>query len=635
MSVMTHQGAQEGCAQGEAAQVTTIFAKSEVLVMRTAATVLNIIQERGKRRLPLEDIYRQLYNPLLYLRAYAKLYPNKGAMTPGTTTETVDAMTMAKIYQIIDDLRHERYRWTPVRRVSIAKKNGKLRPLGLPSWSDKLLQEVIRQLLEAYYEEQFSDHSHGFRPQRGCHTALCSIKQTWNGTRWFIEGDIKACFDQIDHTVLLSILSEKLHDNRFLRLIRHLLQAGYLEEWQYHRTLSGCPQGGVVSPILSNIYLDKLDTFVEQTLLPKYNRGETRSMNPQYRILYKRMYRRRKAGKTTEAKALDQMLRQLPVGDPVDPDYRRLRYIRYADDTLFGFAGPKAEAEDIKRQVKEFLEQSLKLELSEEKTLITHANTEAARFLGYEIIAQQGNDQFDRQGKRCINGVIGLRVPIHAIDARCRRYMKRNKPTHRPQLLFESDYTIIDRYQAEYRGVVQYYLLAYNVCRLSKLRWVMERSLTKTLANKHKSTMKRMRDKYRTTVETPYGPMKCLKVTVERADGKKPLVAYFGGIPLRRRREAVLYDQVPRIFDGTRSELVKRLLADTCEMCGSTENIEVHHIRKLADLKVEGRAEKPAWVKRMAARRRKTLVVCQDCHDAIHAGKPTRQSSRIGHRRAT
>ena len=304
--------------------------------MRTAATVLNIIQERGKRKLPLEDIYRQLYNPSLYLRAYAKLYPNKGAMTPGTTTETVDAMTMAKIYQIIDDLRQERYRWTPVRRVYIAKKNGKLRPLGLPSWSDKLLQEVIRQLLEAYYEEQFSDHSHGFRPQRGCHTALCTIKQTWNGTRWFIEGDIKACFDRIDHTVLLSILAEKLHDNRFLRLIRHLLQAGYLEEWQYHQTLSGCPQGGVVSPILSNIYLDKLDTFVEQTLLPKYNQGETRSINPQYRILYKRMYRRRKAGKTTEAKALDKMLRQLPIGDPVDPDYRRLRYIRYADDTLFG-----------------------------------------------------------------------------------------------------------------------------------------------------------------------------------------------------------------------------------------------------------------------------------------------------------
>ncbi len=204
--------------------------------MRTAATVLNIIQERGKRKLPLEDVYRQLYNPDLYLRAYAKLYPNKGAMT------------MTKIEKIIDDLRQERYRWTPVRRVYIAKKNGKLRPLGLPSWSDKLLQEVIRQILEAYHEGQFNDHSHGFRPGRGCHTALSTIKQTWNGTRWFIEGDIKACFDRIDHGILLSILEEKIHDNRFLRLIHYLLQAGYLEDWRYHQTLSGSPQGGVVTP---------------------------------------------------------------------------------------------------------------------------------------------------------------------------------------------------------------------------------------------------------------------------------------------------------------------------------------------------------------------------------------------------
>jgi group II intron reverse transcriptase/maturase len=604
--------------------------------MRTATTVLNIIQERGKRKLPIEDIYRQLYNPELYLRAYAKLYPNKGAMTQGSTSETVDAMALTKINKIIEDLRHERYRWTPVRRIYIPKKQkGKYRPLGLPSWSDKLLQEVIRQILDAYYDCQLSDHSHGFRPGRGCHTALSTIKQTWNGSRWFIEGDIKACFDRIDHGVFLSILGEKIHDNRFLRLIRHLLQAGYLEDWQYHKTLSGSPQGGVVSPILSNIYLDKLDTFVEQTLLPTYNRGETRRINPQYRLIYKRLYRRRKAGKLKEAKALAKQLRTLPQGDSADPNYRRLRYIRYADDTLFGFAGPKVEAEEIKQQLKEFLQDTLKLELSEEKTLITHAKTAAARFLGYEIVAQQGNDQLDQHGKRCINGVIGLRVPIDAIDARCRLYMKRNKPIHRPALLFESDYTIIDRYQAEYRGMVQYYLLAYNVCRLSKLHFVMERSLTRTLANKHKSTAKQMRNKYRSTIETPSGPMKCLKVTVERENGKKPLVTYFGGIPLRRQKEVTLHDQTPRMFDGTRSELVKRLLAETCEMCGSKEDIEVHHIRKLADLNSEGRPEKPAWIKRMAARRRKTLVVCQDCHDAIHTGRPTRQFSRTGHRRAT
>ena len=219
--------------------------------MRSAETVLAIIRERGKQGLPLEDIYRQLYNPMLYLRAYAKLYPNKGAMTPGSTTETVDGMSMQKIAQLIDDIRHERYRWTPVRRVYIPKKTGKVRPLGLPTWKDKLLQEVIRSLLEAYYEPQMSEHSHGFRPDRGCHTALREVQAKWTGTRWFIEGDIAKYFDTINHDVLMEILSKQLHDNRFLRLIRHLLQSGYLEEWKFHHTRSGAPQGGVISPTIS------------------------------------------------------------------------------------------------------------------------------------------------------------------------------------------------------------------------------------------------------------------------------------------------------------------------------------------------------------------------------------------------
>jgi retron-type reverse transcriptase len=195
--------------------------------MQNADTVLHVIHERGKRGLPLERVYRQLFNPALFLRAYANLSGNKGALTPGgTTQETADGMSLAKIETIITALRHERYRWTPVKRVYIAKKNGTKRPLGLPPWSDKLVQEVIRLLLEAYYEPQFSNHSHGFRPGRGCHTALLEVTRHGKGTKWFIEGDIKGCFDNIDHTILLSILREKIHDNRFLRLVKNLCTAG-------------------------------------------------------------------------------------------------------------------------------------------------------------------------------------------------------------------------------------------------------------------------------------------------------------------------------------------------------------------------------------------------------------------------
>jgi group II intron reverse transcriptase/maturase len=220
--------------------------------MQDAESVLDILRERGRRGLPLERLYRQLFNPQLYLMAYGRLYSNHGAMTPGVDGETVDGMSLTKITRIIDALRHERYRFTPVKRVYIPKKNGKMRPLGLPSWSDKLVGEVIRLLLEAYYEPQFSDHSHGFRPSRGCHTALSKVVATWTGTTWFIEGDIARCFDELDHEIMLKVLGEKIHDNRFLGLMRNMLRAGYLEDWKWNETLSGAPQGGVVSPILSN-----------------------------------------------------------------------------------------------------------------------------------------------------------------------------------------------------------------------------------------------------------------------------------------------------------------------------------------------------------------------------------------------
>lgn len=593
--------------------------------MRNAETVLGIIQERGKKGLPLEDIYRQLYNPDLYLRAYARLYSNKGAMTKGTTSETVDGMSLEKIGKIIEDVRYERYQWIPVRRIYIPKKNGKRRPLGIPTWSNKLLQEVIRLILEAYYEPQMSDRSHGFRPRRGCHTALTEVKHTWTGTKWFIEGDISGCYDNIDHEIMMAILKEKIHDQRFLRLIERLLKAGYLEEWYYHRTYSGAPQGGIVSPILSNIYLHKLDEFVENVLIPTYNRKEEREKNPAYRKLEYRIQRLKKEGKKKEVTKLKQQRRKLPSRDPYDANYRRLRYIRYADDFLLGFAGPRAEAEEIREQLKQFLQGTLKLELSQEKTLITHAQTSTARFLGYEIATYYANDQLDPKKKsRNINGRIELRVPADVIEKNCELYMAKGKPMQRKELTHQSDFAIVERYQWKYRGLVQYYALAVNIAWLNKLRWVMQTSLLKTLACKFKSSVSTLVKKYQATTETPYGEMKCLEVKIERGNEKKPLIARFGGIPLRRQEKAILSDWLPLQVVIPRNELVKRLLHNTCEICGSKENISVHHIRGLKDLKQKGRKEKPLWVQVMAAMRRKTLVVCGYCHWAIHTGTPTR-----------
>ena len=501
----------------------------------------------------------------------------------------------------------------------IPKKNGKLRPLGLPGWSDKLVGEVMRLLLEAYYEPQFSDRSHGFRPKRGCHTALREVANTWTGTTWLIEGDISDCFGSLDHEVMMSILAEKIHDNRFLRLLRNMLEAGYLEDWVWNATLSGAPQGGVLSPLLSNIYLHRLDTFVEQVLMPEYNRGTERAKNPEYRKAQKAMIRARDRGDRAEARSLRKRQRSMPSKDIHDPGYRRLRYCRYADDHLLGFAGPKSEAEEIKRRLGQFLRDELRLDLSEEKTLITHARTSAARFLSYEITVQH-NDKAVTRGQRSSNATVRLRVPADVIKAKCAPYMQRGKPARRTRMMNMDDYAIVTIYGSEYRGIVQYYLLANDVYRLNRLSWVMETSMLKTLAGKHSSTVSKMAAKHKAKADTPHGPRKCFEAVVER-EGRKPLVARYGGIPLRQQKTAVIQDRQPGRAAGPK-ELVTRLLANRCEICERSGNVEVHHIRKLADLGKFGQAGRPAWAAIMAKRRRKSLVVCLECHAEIHTGKP-------------
>jgi group II intron reverse transcriptase/maturase len=382
--------------------------------MRDAETTLAIIHERGRNGLHLENVYRRLYNPDLYVRAYGRIARNAGALTKGINDETVDGMSLEKIESLIEAIRHERYRWTPVRRILIPKTNGKMRPLGIPTWRDKLLQEVIRSILEAYYEPQFSTHSHGFRPGLGCDTALQDISQNWKGTKWFIEGDIKGCFDNIDHQILLSILGEKVLDNRFLRLIANMLKAGYIEDWSYNPTLSGTPQGGIISPLLANVYLDRLDQQVEKTISPAFNRGKVKRLNPEYVRICKNRSLAKAKGDMATYRELGIILSKMQTQVTYDPGYRRLKYARYADDFILGFSGPESEAEVIKGRIGDFLRDQLKLELSPEKTLITHASGKA-RFLGYEITTWDKRESKSVNASRGDIGGIKLVIPAKVV----------------------------------------------------------------------------------------------------------------------------------------------------------------------------------------------------------------------------
>ena len=418
------------------------------------------------------------------------------------------------------------------------------------------------------------------------------------------------------------MLGEKLHDNRFLRLLRYLLKAGYVEDWTYGRTLSGTPQGGVVSPILANIYLDRLDKFVENVLIPAHTRGSDRRDNREYTRLLNQAARQRKRGNHAEALQLRKQMQQLPSRDPYDPGYRRLRYVRYADDFVLGFIGPKAEAQQVKESLETFLQDSLKLELSREKTLITHATSQAARFLGYELVNQQANDQFDRNGRRRVNGQIGFAgfPPTSSSNIA--------KPTcataNRRTAVSSSTMTTTASWYGTSRNTGASSSTTFwpttSITSDGSIRsWEM--SLARTLAAKHKSTARKMRRKYKGVVETEHGPRVCHRVVKQQDNGKRPLVAQFGGIPLKRQRQAVLVDQQPQRYRFNRTELIKRLQANECEMCGSMVDVEVHHIRALRDLNVKGRREKPKWVQLMAARKRITLVVCRTCHMNIHHGQ--------------
>jgi group II intron reverse transcriptase/maturase len=575
--------------------------------------LLDTLNRLGQQGQPVERLYARMLDEELFIASYVKLYTNKGAMTMGSDPhDTIDGMSLQRIRHLIETLQNNQWQWKPSRRQHIPKANGKRRPLSVPNWSDKLVQDVMRTVLEAYYEPLFRDESHGFRPKRGCHTALLQIKHVWTGVNWFIEGDIKGCFDNIDHEKLLTIIGKRIRDFRFMKLLRTMLKAGYLEDWTTKPSLVGTPQGGVISPLLANIFLHELDEHVMETLKPNFDKGQSRRVNRAHRKLRDAAYRAYKRGETTKAKALKAQCHQLPSRDPKDDSYRRLVYVRYADDFVMGVIGTKDDARNIKQQVGAFL-QTMKLTMSAEKTKITHATTGRARFLGYDIHKHNG-----KHPHRHLSGRIQLNVPKDRIAAIMRRYMRHGKSIHRPELAEGSIPEIIRHFDSEMRGYYNFYRLASNVShRLNHLRFIMQRSLAMTLANKMKLSVAKVYKRYGRIGETT--GRKTLGIMIDTKSGAKAIV--FSDHSLQKQRTPNNDDRDPYVPALPYKELTQRLNATECELCGKTGSyLEVHHIRRMKEIRRKVKAGvKARWQEVMAYRNRKTLVVCTPCHRHIHA----------------
>lgn len=600
--------------------------------MRSPERVLNSLNEHSKdSSYKFERLYRLLFNEELFYVAYQKIASNGGSTTKGSDGRSIDEMSLARIETLIASLKDESYQPHPSRRVHIPKKNGKTRPLGIPAFEDKLVQEVVRMILEAIYEGHFETTSHGFRPKRSCHTALLHIQKTFSGAKWFIEGDIKGFFDNIDHDVLVQILRERISDDRFIRLIRKFLKAGYVEDWTFHNTYSGTPQGGIVSPILANIYLDKLDKYVKE-YIRHFDMGTKRRPGKESNDLAnerKRTVRKlkkikdgtEKAALVARLKAIEQERAAFPSGDEMDGSYRRLKYIRYADDFILGVIGSKEDALRIKEDIKSFLSESLALELSEEKTLITHTG-KSAKFLGYEITVTRNNHQRrDVQGR--LRRTYGKRVRLNvsmatlrdklleygAMEIKLRNGKEIWKPKCRSGLIFNDDLEILDRYNRETVGFCNYYLIANNCVVLHNFRYIMEYSMYKTFAGKYRSTVRKINKKYRLN--------KLFTVKYEQKGVIKSRTFYKTSFKRRTTAFNGSCDIEPySIADVSRTNLTDRLKAEKCELCGATGKLIMHHVRNLKDLK-----GKESWKRLMSARKRKTIALCPSCHRLRHLGK--------------
>ncbi|TDA67837.1 MAG: group II intron reverse transcriptase/maturase [Clostridia bacterium] len=602
--------------------------------MRSPQVVLENLQKQSlKKDYRFERLYRNLYNPDFYLLAYQNLYANKGAMTPGVDGLTLDGVGMKRIESLIQSLQDHSYQPQPARRRYIPKKSGKgQRPLGIPSANDKLVQEVVRMLLESIYEPTFSKFSHGFRPNRSCHTALAQVQNNFTGVKWFVEGDIKAYFDTIDHHTLVGILRRRIKDESLIALIWKFLKAGYMEDWQYNATYSGTPQGSGISPLLANLYLHELDMYMEE-YKKQFDKGDERAVGKdygrthrthqywkeKYDALWHTMTEEERKAAQREIKALRKQFQQYPAKDPMDENYRRIQYVRYADDFLIGVIGSRADAEKVKADIGRFLSEKLKLAMSQEKTLITHGQ-DKARFLGYDISICQdtATKRTSRGQSRVYTYRVKLFVPKEKWVGKLLEYgvlkiktdehgREKWKPLQRDDFMGLEPREIVSMYNAQIRGMYNYYRLANNVSVLNKFYYVMEYSMYKTFAGKFSTTVGKAKTKY--TRDGVFGVEYMTKA------GPRKVTFYKGGFSRVTAPLGAGVDCKPEyVVNHQPKELFFRIKAAKCELCGKEHTpVNVHQVERLKDL-----SGNLPWECVMLKKRRKTLVVCEECHQSIH-----------------
>lgn len=602
----------------------------------TAVKRLEMLPTLARTGKSVNGLFRLFTHRPLWKIGLERIKRNKGAGTPGIDGSKVTDLDEVEIESLIQSLVDKSYRPVPVRRVYIPKANGKLRPLGIPTAKDRLVQEVVRSILDLIYEPVFSRNSHGFRKGRSCHTALEQIDKVWTGVKWIVEVDIEGYFDNIDHSVLLNLLKARIDDADFVGIISLMLKAGFLEDWKFHETRSGTPQGGIVSPLLANIYLHELDLKMDE-LIAGFDKGNRRALCAEYKsIVYKVEHAcsrvkhfDRLGDETAKAKWLRRhaevraQLLRTPASDPMDPSYRRLRYVRYADDFLIGIIGSRADACKIMDMVRDYLGSVLHLRVSVEKSGVRKA-TDGVEFLSYgirtfsmpskmRIVTQTGGR---RDGKRSMIGKIQLSVPIDKVRSFSTRHRYGTftpfNALHRNDLLHCDQIEIVDVYNSEMRGFANYYALARDVkINLRKLEYLWQTSLLKTLAAKNATSVMSVVNRYKVGPNRFAFTYSVNGKTVSRKLWK-----------LSEMDKSANRTNTVDLIDGNewlilpKTSVLQRAAASECHFCGKIGGrFHLHHVNPVRNMKIAG-----PIVSARVGRSRKTVPMCEECHILLHKG---------------